>query len=135
MLCCKFFILYMRSMYKKNICIYLLFIWIYMHNMILKTLSFLRHFVHWKAYTIIFWQMWKDILGFELRSARIVCIKLILKRYIFITKWIEFHVIHKWFTGLFLVTDKQTPIPSQMAIFTWMMHNVLKRMKNQFSDF
>ena len=28
--------------------------------------------VHWKAYTIIFWQMWEDILGFELRSARIV---------------------------------------------------------------
>ena len=42
-----------------------------------ETLSFLSHLVHWKAYAIIFWQMWKDILGFELRSPRIVCTKLI----------------------------------------------------------
>ena len=58
----------------------------------MKTLGFLSHLIHWKAYTIIFWQMWKDVLGFELRFARIVCIKFIpsVKKYIFITKWIEF---------------------------------------------
>jgi len=39
--------------------------------------TFWRHLVHWIAYAIIFWQMWKDILGFELRSPRIVCTKLI----------------------------------------------------------
>ena len=56
-----------------------------------ETLSFLSHLVHWKAYAIVFWQMWKDILGFELRSPRIVCTKLIpsAKKYIFITNWIE----------------------------------------------
>ena len=39
--------------------------------------SFFSHLVHWKAYAIIFGQMWKDILGFALRSVRIVCIELI----------------------------------------------------------
>ena len=36
-------------------------------TMILKTLSFLGHLVHWIAYVIILilWRMWKDILGFE----------------------------------------------------------------------
>ena len=36
------------------------------------------------------------------------------------------------------ITDMQTNIlssPSKMAIFTWNMRNVLKRMKNQFGDF
>ena len=37
-----------------------------------KRLVFLSHLVHWKACGIIFWQMWWDILGFKLRSARIV---------------------------------------------------------------
>ena len=44
---------------------------------ILKTLSFFSNLVHWKSYAIIFDKIWKDILGFELRSVRIVRIKLI----------------------------------------------------------
>ena len=61
--------------------------------MILKTHSFLSHIIHWITYSIIFWQIWKDILGFEHWPTRSFAwiLSLRLKRYIFITNWIEFH--------------------------------------------
>ena len=68
---------------------------------ILEILSYLRHLVHWKAYAITFWQMWKGILGFELRSTRIVWINLIpsIKKvysYIQINR-VSLSNVHKWF--------------------------------------
>ena len=46
--------------------------------------------------------------------------------------------IHSWFLGPDLVKDLQTPSPSKRAIFIFLskyLHNVLKRMSNQFSNF
>ena len=38
--------------------------------------------------------------------------------------------------GPVLITDMQTPPPSEVTIFTWkIMRNVLKQIKNQFSNF
>ena len=80
-----------------------------------ETLSFLSHLVHWKAYVIIFWQMWKDILGFELRSARIVCIKFIpsAKKIHFFNQmnrvsWSKVHkfiLMNLWFSQLYILRN------------------------------
>ena len=66
----------------------------------MKSLTFLSHLVHWKSYAIVFCQLWNNILGFELRSARIVCIKLIpsVKKVLFLNQLnrVSWSNVHKW---------------------------------------
>ena len=54
---------------------------------ILETLSFLIHLVHWKAYAIICWQMWKEILGYP-RISFHICQQIIAYAFQW-TKWIK----------------------------------------------